>query len=401
MKKIVIIIASIIITAILGYSIYYYFNKDKKEVYIEEYTDVVIASNLTLEVYSKHKVSEYITINNGELIDDFYVNSSKIGQNKVEVHYLNNKKEKRKAYIDLNIIDTIKPIILGSSNYTVKLGNNIDLIYKFISADNYTKSPKREIIGNYNINKLGKYNLQFKITDESGNYNTKDFTLNVVSKITPRKTVYTKTLYNDVVNIHKNENTKIGLDVSKWQGTINFDKLKENNVEFIMIRVGYQAGFNAENVLDTFFERNIKEANRVGIPVGIYFYSYALSKEDAYNQALWIIDKIKPYDVSLPISFDFEDWQYFSKKNLSLNDINEIATHFMDTIENNGYKGMNYSSKYFLENIWNIDKYPVWLAHYTKKTDYKGSYAMWQLCNDGRINGINGAVDINIMYENL
>jgi len=397
MKRIIIIL---VILSILGGSIYFYL-KDTKDVYIEEYTDVIISNNLTLEVYSRHKISEFISINNGTLVEDFDIDYSELGPKKEEVLYLNKDNKKRKAYVDLNVVDTVKPIILGSSSYTVKVGDNTDLIYKFLSADNYTKNPKREIIGNYDTNKIGKYNLEFKITDESSNYNIKKFTLNVVKNITPKKVVYTKTLYKDVVKNYKNEFTKIGLDVSKWQGTINFDKLKENNVEFIMIRVGYQAGFNAKYVLDTFFERNIKEANRVGIPVGIYFYTYALTKEDAYNQAMWVIEQIKPYDVSLPIAFDFEDWQYFSKKSLSIHDINEIATHFMDTIEDNGYKGMNYSSKYYLENIWNIDKYPVWLAHYTKKTDYKGKYAMWQLCNDGRISGINGAVDINIIYESL
>lgn len=397
MKRIIIIL---VILSILGGSIYFYL-KDTKDVYIEEYTDVIISNNLTLEVYSRHKISEFISINNGTLVEDFDIDYSELGPKKEEVLYLNKDNKKRKAYVDLNVVDTVKPIILGSSSYTVKVGDNTDLIYKFLSADNYTKNPKREIIGDYDINKIGKYNLEFKITDESSNYNIKKFTLNVVKNITPKKVVYTKTLYKDVVKNYKNEFTKIGLDVSKWQGTINFDKLKENNVEFIMIRVGYQAGFNAKYVLDTFFERNIKEANRVGIPVGIYFYTYALTKEDAYNQAMWVIEQIKPYDVSLPIAFDFEDWQYFSKKSLSIHDINEIATHFMDTIEDNGYKGMNYSSKYYLENIWNIDKYPVWLAHYTKKTDYKGKFAMWQLCNDGRISGINGAVDINIIYESL
>ena len=397
MKRIIIIL---VILSILGGSIYFYL-KDTKDVYIEEYTDVIISNNLTLEVYSRHKISEFISINNGTLVEDFDIDYSELGPKKEEVLYLYKDNKKRKAYVDLNVVDTVKPIILGSSSYTVKVGDNTDLIYKFLSADNYTKNPKREIIGDYDINKIGKYNLEFKITDESSNYNIKKFTLNVVKNITPKKVVYTKTLYKDVVKNYKNEFTKIGLDVSKWQGTINFDKLKENNVEFIMIRVGYQAGFNAKYVLDTFFERNIKEANRVGIPVGIYFYTYALTKEDAYNQAMWVIEQIKPYDVSLPIAFDFEDWQYFSKKSLSIHDINEIATHFMDTIEDNGYKGMNYSSKYYLENIWNIDKYPIWLAHYTKKTDYKGKFAMWQLCNDGRISGINGAVDINIIYESL
>jgi GH25 family lysozyme M1 (1,4-beta-N-acetylmuramidase) len=270
-----------------------------------------------------------------------------------------------------------------------------------ISIDNYTKTPTIEVIGVYDLNTLGSYKLTFKITDESGNFNTKDFTLNVVSKVIPKKIPNTKTIYEDIVTTHKNDNTKIGLDISKWQGDVDYDKLKEKNVEFVMFRIGYQKGYDKEFILDEKFERNIRESNRVGIPVGLYFYSYANSKKDAEEQALWIIDKIKNYSISLPIAFDFEDWSNFSKQNMSIKDINDIATHFMKTLEDNGYDGINYSSKYYLENIWNIDEYPVWLAHYSSKTDYAGEYSMWQLCQDGRIDGINGAVDINVMYKNL
>lgn len=399
MKKIIIIFISLLILSILGYGLFYYY-KSSNEIK-EEYTDIVIVDSIEIEVFSKQKISNYVSIENGEIINDDYINTDEIGLKEIEVLYFNSKHQKRKSHFKVNILDTVSPIILGGSNYTYKVRSKDELIYSFISADNYTKIPKREIIGEYDMNKIGKYNLTFKITDESNNFSTKDFTLNIVDKVISKQSQATKTLYDDVVATHKNDSNKIGLDVSKWQGTINFDKLKEKGVEFIMIRVGYQAGFNKNSVLDTFFERNIKEANRVGIPVGIYFYTYATSKKEAYDQAIWIVDKIKDYEVSLPITFDFEEWNKFSRQNLSIKDINDIATHFMETVESKGYKGMNYSSKYFLESIWNIDKYPVWLAHYTKATDYKGKYAMWQLCNDGRIDGINGAVDINIMYEKL
>ncbi len=399
MKKIIIIV--VITLLILTFFCYLFFlNKNKVEVIIEDYTDVVISESLILEVYNEYKISDFISIKDGKILNDKLINTDNIGKKNIEVIYLDKEEKKKKAFFNVNIVDTKIPIILGSSTYSLLKGSEAELEHLMISLDNYTKTPIREIIGVYDINTLGSYKLTFKITDESNNFNTKDFTLNVVSKLTPRKPITTKTIYDDIVSIHKNDSTKIGLDISKWQGDVDFDKLKEKNVEFIMIRVGYQKGFDREYIIDNKFIRNISEANRVGIPVGIYMYTYTTSKEIAKEQALWIIDKIKDYRVELPIAFDFEDWETFSKLNLSQKDINDIAREFMKTIEDNGYKGINYSSKYYLENIWNIEDYPVWLAHYTTKTDYKGKYAMWQLCQDGRIDGIYGAVDINVLYDN-
>lgn len=396
MKKIRIILIFIFVLG-LSYGVYFFYNLRV----VEDYTNVKISDNLNLEVYNDYKISNLVTIDVGTIKNDRFIDTNKLGEQKIEVLYKDNNKNK-KAYINIKVVDTTKPILLGGNSYNVLIGRTKTLEHIFLSADNYTKNPKREVIGDYDMNKLGKYNVKFRVTDESGNINEKDFTLNVLSKLPIRNsTIKTRTYYDDVVKKHKNSNTKIGLDISKWQGNVDFDKLKEKNVEFIILRIGYQRGFGKEFILDEKFERNIKEANRVGIPVGLYFYSYAITKETAKEQAKWIIEKSKDYKISLPVAFDFEDWQYFSNQKLSLKDINDIAIKFMDTLEENGYKGMNYSSKRYLENIWNIDKYPVWLAHYTNKTDYSGKYAMWQMCQDGRIDGINGDVDINVMYENL
>jgi GH25 family lysozyme M1 (1,4-beta-N-acetylmuramidase) len=223
--------------------------------------------------------------------------------------------------------------------------------------------------------------------------------LKVVDKISTTPPTNTKTNYEDVLSTYKNESNKIGLDISKWQGNVDFNKLLENNVEFVMLRVGYQKGFNGTYEIDPYFYNNIKELNKLNIPVGVYFYTYATSTKEAHEQALWVIDKIKDYKISLPVVFDFESWDNFSTLNLSLHDINEISKAFLSAIKVNGYDAMNYSSKYYLENIWNIGEYPVWLAHYINQTNYSGEYVMWQLCNNGRIDGINGNVDIDILYD--
>ncbi len=394
------LITSAFLLVLLLYSSYIcYWIGINKIVNIEDYSDLIIKKDLILEVYNDYNISDFISITDGKIKEDKLIDTLVLGDKRFEFVYINKDGKEKTVNIKYKVEDNTIPIILGSSKYSVLKGTSQKLEYLMISLDNYTKNPERKIEGDYNVSKTGSYNLKFIVTDESGNVNSKDFILNVVDKFSPSKPITTKTIYEDIVDLHKNEDTKIGLDISKWQGDVNFDKLKENNVDFIMIRVGYQNGTKREYVIDNKFERNIKGANRVGIPVGIYFYSYATSLEIAEEQALWVVDKLKDYKVDLPVTFDFEDWGKFATYGLSQRDINDIAIKYMSTLEDNGYKAMNYSSKYYLENIWNIKKYPTWLAHYTKNTNYKGNYSMWQLCQDGRIDGINGAVDINVLYD--
>lgn len=372
----------------------------KKEIILEDYQDLIIKDDLNLNVHEKYNLKDLVTFKNeSTIINDKVIDTNEIGLQEIEIIYLNKEKEKRKSIININVVDKIKPLILGSSTYKVKLGNDLDLRYMFLSVDNYDKNPLREVIGEYDYNKIGSYDLLFKVTDSSNNISTRKMVINVVSKIDNPKKISNPIKYEDIYLKYKKENTKVGLDVSRWQENIDFIKLKELNVEFVILRIGFQKGFQKEIGMDSYFTENIKKAIEAGIPVGLYFYSYATSLKEAEEQALWIIDNIKESKVELPIAFDWESFSSLSKQNLSIFNLNQIAIKFMSTIDEHGYKGMNYSSKSYLENIWNIEDYPVWLAHYTTETTYKGKYYIWQMTDQGKIPGIVGNVDINIMYE--
>lgn len=145
----------------------------------------------------------------------------------------------------------------------------------------------------------------------------------------------------------------------------------------------------------------LEGVKKIGIPFSIYFSSYAKSVEESKSHAEWINKNLsdKNYE-NLQISFDWENWSSFNKLGLSLNDINDIADTFMDTCEKLGYKSMLYGSKTYLSSVWrNNNNYPVWLANYVTKTTYEGKYDFWQCCQTGIIDGVNGYVDIDIMYE--
>lgn len=365
--------------------------------------EVVLVDDLNLEFNDKRKVSSFIKSINGKIIDDYIIDSTTLGEKEVPFEFINNDHIKVKYHYKINVVDNIAPLIWLGSTYNVQKGSNINLTDKILCGDNYDRKPHCRIEGTYNLNEVGSYSLVFKATDQSGNTEEQPFTLNVYEpqpsekpKEQPEK-VYTN--FSDVVKNYKTNKTQIGIDVSKFQGKIDFEKIKKAGVEFMMIRVGGTRGPNAEYFLDTEFKRNIKEANKHGIKAGIYFYSYANSLESARKDAKWVIKQIKKYNIDLPVAFDWEEWSSFNEYNLSFFGLTSIAEAFLEEIEKEGYHGMLYSSKTYLDHIWLPTKYDIWLAHYTTKTTYQGNYKLWQLCDNGKIDGIENQVDIDVLYK--
>ena len=399
-KYIFIFIVLLLICVIIfgGYKLYSYIRIKNAKI------EVKLVDNLTMEFYDEKKISDFIISINGNIINDKKINSKIIGKQKVEFEFINNEGIKVPYEYYIDVVDTTAPIVWLNSTYTVNKGTKINLKDNILCGDNYDNDPVCNIEGIYNLDEVGKYPLTFRAVDSSGNETIKDFTLNVIENtntssgtntVTEKK--YTK--FTDVVNKYKNTNYKVGIDVSSWQNDIDFNKIKDTGVQFIMIRVGYQNGIDGEYVLDKKFKQNISEVNRVGIPAGVYFYSYANSVEDAKKDAKWVLKQIKKYNIQYPISFDWEEWNNFNEYKLSFFGLTSMAEEFVNVVEEAGYEGMIYSSKSYLEDIWLPTDKKIWLAHYTNETDYKGDYMMWQLCNNGNIDGINTDVDIDILMS--
>ena len=394
---IVLLIIFLVIGSLLGYRAYQQWRIANAEIIVE------LNDNLEIDVFSDVKLSSLIKSINGELVKDFSINTKKVGKQAVKFKYVNTDDIEVSYTFEIDVVDKVAPLIFSSKSFSVTKGYTGNLEEELFCGDNYDNNPKCEIIGHYDYNVSGSYPVAFLGTDSSGNVSRTDFTLNVKEPSTGSgsssggSSSYIN--FSDVVNEHKTFKTSIGLDVSHWQGDIDFQKVKDAGVEFVFIRVGSQRGVNGEYFIDPKFERNIKGFKEVGIPVGIYFYSYANSKANAKKEVKWIIEQLKPYKIDLPVVFDWENWSFYQEFNLSFYNITEIAKTYLKEMEKAGYKGMLYSSKYYLENVWFDHKYPVWLAHYTNKTNYQGEYKVWQMCNNGRIPGINGDVDINIMHN--
>ena len=358
-----------------------------------------------IPVFEKNvKVSSRIKEINGELKKDPKIDTTKIGKQTISFQYINEENLPITYSIEVEVVDNTPPIIFQSKSKSIPLGYKEDLAKELFCGDNYDPNPKCTIEGEYNVNVPGVYPLTFIGIDSSGNESKNSFNLTVLKKSSSSSSSSSSTSYTDfeeVKRTYQGENVHFGIDISHWQGDINFKKVKEAGVEFAYIRIGRGDGIGKDYVEDRKFEQNLKGFNDVGIPIGVYFYSSANSKEDARKEAEWLLKRIKKYKVDLEVVYDWENWEYFQEYDLSFYQLTETAKEFNKTVNKAGYTGMLYGSKYYLTSIWGEVDFPVWLAHYTKQTNYEGDYVVWQLCADGKVNGISGTVDLDIRYGDL
>lgn len=190
-----------------------------------------------------------------------------------------------------------------------------------------------------------------------------------------------------------------GIDVSKYQGNINFKKVKNAGIDFAIIRIGYG---RYESQKDSKFENNYEGFTNQNIPVGVYLYSYAKSIADAKKEAEVTLKWLNGRKLNLPVYYDIEDK---SQTNLGKNTLTNMCITFCDVIEKAGYSAGVYANKYwfttYLDNSKLSDKYTIWVAQYNNTNTYGGKYDMWQYTSSGKVNGISGNVDMNILYKNI
>lgn len=398
MKKIngMIILSGILGIILLAIGNIYLFsesNEAKEEDIVRKYLNT---SN-EIEVYEDKYISDFIEVKNG-ILNDKKINTKQIGKKQVEFTYRNERGKEKVGEFEVNIVDKIPPIILISDTYTYTKNSNVNILENVLCGDNYDKKPVCKIEGEYDLNQIGNYSVVYKAVDSSGNETVKPITLKVIEKSNSRGTV-NKISLDEIKTKYQNENTILGIDVSKWQQTVDYEKVKESGIEFVMIRVGTQKGPKEDSIIDAYFKENIENAKKAGLKVGIYYYSYASSVKEAKNQAKWVIEQLDPYKIDLPVVFDWECYTFFNSFHISLYDLNEIADTFLKEIEKEGYEGMLYGSKNYLETIWKTGKYKTWLAHYTEKTTYNEEYLMWQFTNRGSVPGISTMVDVDVMKK--
>lgn len=185
------------------------------------------------------------------------------------------------------------------------------------------------------------------------------------------------------------------IDVSFWNGKVNWEKVKPQ-VDGVILHVGYGSDMTTQD--DKRFRENADACTRLGIPFGVYIYSYANTKTKAVSEAKHVLRLIKNYKLSYPVYLDMED-----KKQAKLNRklLGDIAELFCNQIKKAGYYPAIYANKYWFESILTdsrFNNWDRWVAQYSSKCTYRGDYAIWQYSDKGRVTGINAAVDMNYCY---
>ena len=202
-----------------------------------------------------------------------------------------------------------------------------------------------------------------------------------------------------------------GIDVSQFNGLVNWEYVKRSGIDFAMIRIGYRGYGSAGNFAeDPYFRMNIEGAKKAGLKVGVYFFTQAVNKDEAIEEAKWVINILKQsgyaHQLDYPIAIDTE--MSGAPNNSGRADNLDVATRtavckaFCETIKQNGYTPMIYASRnWFYDNLNmnELNQFDIWLAQYNDVADYTGHYEIWQHSSTGTVSGVSGNVDLNIGYK--
>lgn len=196
--------------------------------------------------------------------------------------------------------------------------------------------------------------------------------------------------------------SRVGIDVSKWNGDIDWDRVRNAGVEFAIVRAGYRGSVTGSLVEDPRFAANMKGAAASGVPVGVYFFTQAVNEVEAVEEASAVIRLVREYNLEYPIFIDTEGAGGEGRADsLDPETRTLVCEAFCRTIENAGYRAGVYASRnWYNNNLYTdrLERYFIWLAEYRSAPIYQGYYQMWQYTSKGEIDGISGNVDMNIYY---
>ena len=202
-----------------------------------------------------------------------------------------------------------------------------------------------------------------------------------------------------------NVTSELGIDVSKYQGDIEWEKVKEAGIDFVIVRLGYRGyGKKGQLVEDECFQKNVEGALEAGLGVGVYFFSQALNEEEALEEAQFVLDKIKQYEITYPVVFDTEEVKYAIARtdDLPMSQFTQNCITFCDAIEEAGYQSMIYANMKWMAFTLDLTKltdYEKWYADYEEHPQCPYEFSMWQYTEKGKVPGIDGNVDLIVYFK--
>lgn len=196
-------------------------------------------------------------------------------------------------------------------------------------------------------------------------------------------------------------NTALGIDVSYYQGEIDWEKVANDGIQFAMIRVGGRYYGSGGLFEDTQFRANIQGALDAGLDVGVYFFSQATTPAEAREEAEFLLARLEDYDVTYPVVFDWENISNDTARTdgMSRTQVTAAANAFCSLVEDAGYSPMIYFNQhigYLLYDLEGVVQYPFWLAQYSETPSFYYTFQMWQYTSSGAVDGIEGRVDMNL-----
>ncbi len=194
----------------------------------------------------------------------------------------------------------------------------------------------------------------------------------------------------------------MGIDVSKWNGSINWEEVKNSGVSYVIIRCGYRGSTTGALIEDPMFRSNIQGASKAGLKVGVYFFTQAVNEVEAVEEASMVLNLIRGYNISYPVFLDVESAGGGRADGIDTGTRTAVCRAFCQTVQNSGYKSGIYANKTWLNShidAPSLTGYKIWLAQYAAAPSYsRTKYDMWQYSSKGKIAGISTDVDMNISY---
>ena len=300
-------------------------------------------------------------------------------------------------------VDDTAPMFLNLPETAyVEVGGDFDINRHVGFIDDCDSDVECIIDGDVDTSEAGSYPITLTLVDDAGNTKTGSMTVKVYVPSSSGgggggSDEHTTLAYSDFMDRYPDPDIAYGIDVSRYQGDIDFNKVKAAGCEFVMLRAMIYN--NGELGEDRKFEEYYVDAKAAGLLVGVYYYSTDCTIEELREHSAELLKVLDGKEIDLPVAFDWESWNHFQKYKMSIVDINNLFYEFAGIMDQNGYSTILYASKYYLEIIWEPAGYDVWLAHYVKQTSYEGDYTMWQTGSIGRIDGCDEDVDTDILFK--
>lgn len=352
------------------------------------------------KVFSEDDILNNVKIDEGNLEIDTDYDPDISGTYLVNIKATDAYNNGSSDFFEIIVNDIQAPIVfVEGHNAEVLKGSEFDIDDIISYGDNVDAKPELTITGEVDTSKLGSYPLHGKLADSANNVTEWDFVVEVVDEYSDYD--YEEDVYdfNDFINDYQKPGRKLGMDISEWQYDVDFEKIKEAGCEFVIMRLGFS--HDGKLTLDKKFKQNLENAKKVNMPIGVYIYFHDDTKEELLSTLNTAFEVLNGTSLQLPFFFDWEEFHDFQEHEISFKDLNQLYKVFKSEVEKAGYEAMLYGSKFYLNEVWaNTDEMEVWLAHYIDWSNYDKPYRFWQLSATGRIDGIEGNTDLDIMFTN-